>query len=77
MQDYIENRIKPLLQGDGGWIDFVSFENGVLKVMFQGECSKCLILGRCVSWIEEQIEKDLHEKVTIEYERKRPFFWDK
>lgn len=77
MQDYIENRIKPLLQGDGGWVDFVSFENGVLNVEFRGECSKCLILERCVKWIEEQIEKDLGETVKISFERKKPFFWDK
>lgn len=76
MQEYIENVIKPKLQGDGGWIDFVSSENGVVKVVFQGECSKCLILDRCVSWIEEQIYNDLGETVKIEYERKRPFFWN-
>ncbi len=77
MQEYIENKIKPLLQGDGGWIDFVSYENNELKVVFQGECSKCLILERCVSWIEEQIKKDLGETVTLCFERKKPFFWDK
>ena len=76
MQDYIEKTIKPRLQGDGGWIDFVSFKDGVLKVIFQGECSKCLILERCVSWIEEQIKNDLGETVTVSFERKRPFFWN-
>ena len=77
MRDYIENIIAPKLQGDGGWIDFVSFENGVLEVSFQGECSKCLILDRCTDWIEEQIKKDLGQSVKINAVRKKPYFWDK
>ena len=77
MREYIENVIKPKLQGDGGWIDFVSFEDGVLSVVFQGECSKCLILDRCVDWIRQQIKNDTGEDVKIVFERKKPFFWDK
>lgn len=77
MREYIENVIKPKLQGDGGWIDFVSFEDGVLSVVFQGECSKCLILDRCVDWIRHQIKNDTGEDVKIVFERKKPFFWDK
>ena len=30
MKDYINNIIKPKLQGDGGEIDFVSYEDGIL-----------------------------------------------
>jgi len=76
MKDYIEKVIAPKLQGDGGWIDFISYEDGVLKVEFQGECSKCLILDRCLDWIKQQVEKDLNEKIIIEAQRKRPFFWN-
>ncbi len=76
MQKYIEQVIQPKVQGDGGWIEFVSCENGILTVIFRGECSKCLILERCVAWIEEQIKKDLNKTVKINAIRKKPYFQD-
>lgn len=76
MEKYIIQTIAPKLQGDGGWVEFVSFENGELTLLFRGECSKCLILHRCTAWIEEQIEKDLNKRVTVRAIRKRPYFQD-
>lgn len=76
MENYVKNVLAPKLQGDGGWIDFVSFEFGVLTVIFRGECSKCLILDRCVNWIKQEIKRDLGIECEIEYVRKKPFFWD-
>ena len=77
MKDYINNIIKPKLQGDGGEIDFVSYENGVLTVLLQGECSKCLIVDRCLTWIESEVMRDLGESVKVVAQKKKPFFWDK
>lgn len=76
MEAYINSVIKPKIQADGGEIDFVSFENGVLTVLFQGECSKCLITDRCTAWIENEAERDLGERITVKAYKKRPFFWD-
>ncbi len=76
IQKYIEEVIAPKLQGDGGWIEFVSFENGELTVIFKGECSKCLILHRCAKWITEQIKSDLHKTVKLNAIRKKPYFQD-
>lgn len=77
MKDYINTIIKPKLQGDGGEIDFVSYENGVLTVLLQGECSKCLIVDRCLSWIESEVFRDMGESVKVVAQKKKPFFWDK
>ena len=77
MRDYIDGIIKPKLQGDGGEIDFVSYESGVLTVLLQGECSKCLIVERCISWIESEIMRDMGVSVKIVVQKKKPFFWDK
>ena len=76
IQSYVENVLQPKLQGDGGWIEFVKYENGILTVIFRGECSKCLILHRCVSWIEEEIKRDLKLDVKLEAIRKKPYFQD-
>ena len=77
MKAYIENIIKPKLQGDGGEIDFVSLEDNILTVVLQGECSKCLIVERCIAWIESEIKRDLGQSVKIKAIKKKPFFWDK
>jgi len=35
------NEIRPLLQGDGGDIELVSIEGGVVKVRLRGACAGC------------------------------------
>lgn len=76
VKSYVENILQPKLQGDGGWIEFVSLENDVLTVIFRGECSKCLILHRCVQWIESEIKRDLNENVKVNAIRRKPYFQD-
>lgn len=76
MEKYINDIIAPKLRGDGGWVEFVSVENGVLTLVFRGECSKCMILNRCCDWIAEQIKKDLNKSVKINAVRKKPYFQD-
>lgn len=76
IEQYITNEIAPRLQGDGGWVEIDSFEDNKLTLVFRGECSKCLILNRCVSWIEEQIKAELGEAVTVIPVRKKPYFQD-
>lgn len=76
MEKYINDVIRPKIQGDGGEVEFNSLEGEKLTLIFRGECSKCLILDRCVNWIEEEIKKDRDETVKITAIRKKPFFWD-
>lgn len=76
VQSYVENVLQPKLQGDGGWIEFVSLEDNILTVIFRGECSKCLILHRCVEWIENEIKRDLKKTVKVNAIRRKPYFQD-
>lgn len=76
MEKYINGYIRERLQGDGGEITFLKFEDNEVTVLLQGECSKCLILDRCLKWIEERIENDLEEKVRVIGIRKKPYFQD-
>ena len=76
VQKYIENVLQPKIQGDGGWIEFVSLDGNELTVIFRGECSKCLILDRCVAWIKEEIKNDCKKTVNITAIRKKPYFQD-
>ena len=76
VQYYVENILQPKLQGDGGWVEYVGLEGEILTLIFRGECSKCLILHRCVAWIEEQIKLDLKKTVKVNAIRKKPYFQD-
>lgn len=76
VEKYINEIIAPKLQGDGGWVEFESITGNELVLVFQGECSKCKILNRCIAWIEEQIKTDLNKSVKIKGIRKRPYFQD-
>ena len=76
IQNYIETVLQPKLQGDGGWIEFVSLDGNELTVICRGECSKCLILHRCIAWIENEIKRDLNKTVTVKAIRKKPYFQD-
>ena len=76
VQNYVEKALQPKLQGDGGWVEYVSLEGEKLTLIFRGECSKCLILHRCIAWIEEQIKLDLKKTVKVEAIRKKPYFQD-
>lgn len=76
MEQYINNIIRPKIQGDGGEITFFSQDGDTVTVIMQGECSKCMILHRCISWIENRIKEDLGQTVKVNAIRKKPFFWD-
>ncbi len=77
MEKYINEYIRPRLQGDGGEITFVKQDGNEVTVLLQGECSKCLILHRCLEWIEQRIKNDLGETVKVIGIRKKPYFQDK
>lgn len=77
IETYIKKIIRPKIQGDGGEVEFESLsEDGTLTLIFRGECSKCLILNRCVDWITEEVLKNTSKLVKIKAVRKKPYFWD-
>lgn len=77
IETYIKKIIRPKIQGDGGEVEFESLsDDGTLTLIFRGECSKCLILNRCVDWIAEEVLKNTSKLVEIKAVRKKPYFWD-
>ena len=77
IETYIKKIIRPKIQGDGGEVEFESLsEDGMLTLIFRGECSKCLILNRCVDWIADEVLKNTSKIVKIKAVRKKPYFWD-
>lgn len=76
MKHFVEQVLAPRIQADGGWVEFVSYENETLTLLFRGECSKCQILDRCTDWISQQVSARFSKSVTIIPLRRKPYFWD-
>ena len=54
-------KVRPFLQNDGGDIEFVKFENGIVYVKMHGACMDCVNLD---STISEGIEMILIDEVS-------------
>lgn len=56
------DRIRPNIQMDGGDVEFVSYENGVVNVRFQGACVGChLSQVTLYMGIQEMFQRELPE----------------
>ena len=54
-------KIRPFLQNDGGDIEFVKFENGIVYVKMHGACMDCANLDNTIS---DGIEMILIDEVS-------------
>lgn len=59
IKQIIDEEIKPMLYADGGNVEFVEYNNGILKVRFHGACAGC----QFSKFTAEGIEKILKEKI--------------
>ncbi len=59
-------KIKPFLISDGGFIDFVKFEDGICYVKLSGACANCnLIEVTLKDGIEMAITSEVPEVVEV------------
>ena len=77
MEAYVNGVLRPLVRGDGGEMEFLSFNGETLRVVLRGECSFCAQAERCLQWCEEKILADRGERVRVSAERRRPYFRDR
>ena len=77
MEEYVNTVLRPLLQGDGGEMEFIGFSGDTLSVLLRGECSFCGKAEACLRWCEEKILKDTGRAVRIAAQKRRPWFRDK
>jgi Fe-S cluster biogenesis protein NfuA len=70
MREKIENALKdirPSLQADGGDVEFVDVENGIVKVRLTGACAGCPMSQMTLKQgIESYIKKAIPEIVSVE-----------
>ncbi len=70
MKEQIEEAIKkirPMLQADGGDVEFVDVDDGVVKVRLQGACAGCPMSQMTVkNGIERLLKQEIPEIKSVE-----------
>ncbi|NIM46036.1 MAG: NifU family protein [Nitrososphaeria archaeon] len=70
VKDKVEEALKelrPNLQADGGDIELLDVENGVVKVRMKGSCVGCPMSSMTLQWgVERFLKKKIPEVVKVE-----------
>ena len=70
MKEQVEaaiKKIRPMLQADGGDVEFVDIEDGVVKVRLQGACAGCPMSQMTVkNGIERLLKQEIPEVKSVE-----------
>jgi len=76
IRDYVHEVLRPMVQVDGGDVVFEGLEQRRVKLVFRGDCSRCVATGcGLVPWIAGMIEKRFGERFKIEPRMDRPYFY--
>jgi Fe-S cluster biogenesis protein NfuA len=60
------NKVRPMLQADGGDVELVDVEDGVVKVRLQGACAGCPMSQMTLkNGIENFLKKEIPEVVSV------------
>ena len=61
------NKIRPMLQADGGDVELVDVEDGVVKVRLQGACAGCPMSQMTLkNGIERVLKQEIPEIKSVE-----------
>ncbi len=61
------NKIRPMLQADGGDVELVDIKEGVVTVRLQGACAGCPMSQMTLkNGIEKILKKEIPEVVSVE-----------
>ncbi len=61
------NELRPNLQADGGDIELLGVENGIVKVKMKGACAGCPMSTMTLQWgVENFLKKKIPEIVKVE-----------
>jgi len=61
------NKVRPMLQRDGGDVELVEIEDGVVKVRLQGACAGCPMSQMTIkNGIERFLKQEVPEVKSVE-----------
>jgi Fe-S cluster biogenesis protein NfuA len=62
----LDERIRPYLAGDGGWLEIVELADHTLKIRYQGACGSCpSSLSGTLMAIENMIQDEIDPQITV------------
>jgi Fe-S cluster biogenesis protein NfuA len=66
INELLDERIRPYLAGDGGWVEIVGLENKTLKIHYQGACGSCpsSLTGTLMA-IENMIKDEIDPEIEV------------
>jgi len=66
INDLLDERIRPYLAGDGGWLDVLGLEDNTLSVRYEGACGSCpsSLTGTLMA-IENLIKEEIDPDIAV------------
>lgn len=67
INDLLDDRIRPYLAGDGGWLEVLELDdNNTLKIRYEGACGSCpsSLTGTLMA-IENMIKEEIDPEITV------------
>lgn len=66
INELLDERIRPYLASDGGWLEIVELENSTLKIRYQGACGSCpSSLSGTLMAIENMIKEEIDPDIAV------------
>jgi Fe-S cluster biogenesis protein NfuA len=62
----LDERIRPYLAGDGGWLEIIGLEDSTLKIRYEGACGSCpsSLTGTLMA-IENMIKDEIDPEIEV------------
>ena len=66
INELLDEKIRPFLASDGGWLEIVSLEDKKLTIRYEGACGSCpsSLTGTLMS-IENMIKEEIDEEIEV------------
>jgi len=66
INELLDERIRPYLASDGGWLEIVGLENSTLKIRYEGACGSCpsSLTGTLMA-IENMIKDEIDPEIEV------------
>ena len=66
INDLLDERIRPYLAGDGGWLEIIELADDTLKIRYEGACGSCpsSLTGTLMA-IENMIKEEVDQNITV------------
>lgn len=66
INELLDEKIRPFLASDGGWLEILELENNILKIRYEGACGSCpSSLTGTLNAIENMIKEEIDPEIQV------------